>query len=183
MAIQIISIDAVRQWVAEGKPFRLIDVRTPAEYARAHARGALSIPLEHLNPAELARGEDPDDAPIYLICQSGGRSAKACEKLVSANVPEVFSVDGGTVAWEAAGLPVERGPGKVISLERQVRIAAGALVVIGALLAWVVHPLFLVLPLFVGSGLVFAGITDFCGMGLLLARMPWNARNCTASGK
>ena len=85
-------------------------------------------------------------------------------------------VTGGTLAWQEAGLPVERGTVKVISLERQVRIAAGSLVVIGVVLAKLVNPWFIGLSAFVGAGLVFAGITDFCGMGLLLARLPWNSR-------
>jgi rhodanese-related sulfurtransferase len=83
------------------------------------------------------------------------------------------SVDGGTQAWEAAGLPIVRGQ-KTISLERQVRIAAGSLVVLGAVLGYFVHPYFIGLSAFVGAGLVFAGVTDTCGMGMLLARMPWN---------
>jgi rhodanese-related sulfurtransferase len=83
------------------------------------------------------------------------------------------NVEGGTLAWEAAGLPVVRGQ-KVISLERQVRIVAGFLVLVGALLAMTVHPYFAGLSAFVGAGLMFAGITDTCGMGMLLARMPWN---------
>jgi rhodanese-related sulfurtransferase len=85
-------------------------------------------------------------------------------------------VEGGTLAWIEAGLPVTRGTAKVISLERQVRIAAGALVLTGVLLGWFVHPPFFGLAGFVGAGLVFAGITDFCGMGLLLAKLPWNTR-------
>lgn len=83
-------------------------------------------------------------------------------------------VEGGTLAWEAAGFPVERGESRVISLERQVRIGAGALVVSGVLLARFVHPAFLWLSGFVGAGLVFAGVTDTCGMGMLLAKAPWN---------
>ncbi|MCW5559341.1 MAG: DUF2892 domain-containing protein, partial [Verrucomicrobiae bacterium] len=78
--------------------------------------------------------------------------------------------------WEAAGLPVLRGTSRVISLERQVRIAAGTLVVTGTALGYFVHPGFYGLAAFVGAGLVFAGITDFCGMGLLLAKLPWNSR-------
>ena len=85
-------------------------------------------------------------------------------------------VTGGTLAWIDAGLPVTRGTAKVISLERQVRIVAGALVVTGVVLAQSVNHWFIGLSAFVGAGLVFAGITDFCGMGLLLARMPWNKR-------
>ena len=85
-------------------------------------------------------------------------------------------IAGGTKAWIDAGLPVTRSEVQVISLERQVRIAAGSLVLVGAVLGWLVHPGFFGLSAFVGAGLVFAGITDFCGMGLLLARLPWNTR-------
>ena len=77
------------------------------------------------------------------------------------------------MAWEQAGLPMRRGP-KAVSLERQVRIAAGSLVLLGAVLALTVHPWFALLSAFVGAGLVFSGVTDTCGMGMLLARMPWN---------
>ena len=85
------------------------------------------------------------------------------------------------LAWVDAGLPVNRGQVKVISLERQVRIVAGSLVFIGVLLGWFVHPAFVWLSGFVGAGLVFAGVTDFCGMGLLLAKAPWNQRTASSS--
>ena len=86
-------------------------------------------------------------------------------------------VEGGITACVGAGLPVERQASRVISLERQVRIAAGTLVLAGSLPGLLVHPAFLALPIFVGAGLVFAGVTDICGMGMLLARMPWNQRS------
>ena len=86
--------------------------------------------------------------------------------------PRIVVVEGGTEAWVDSGLPVVRGK-KAVSLERQVRIAAGALVLIGSILT-LVNSYFLVLPAFVGAGLVFAGVTDTCGMGMLLAKMPWN---------
>ena len=82
-------------------------------------------------------------------------------------------MEGGTLACEAANLPVVRGQ-KAISLERQVRIAAGSLVLIGAILGFWVDPYWIALAAFVGAGLIFAGITDTCGMAMLLARMPWN---------
>ena len=108
-----------------------------------------------------------------MICKSGGRGRQACEQLIAAGFSNVVNVDGGTQAWDAAGLPVMRGK-KAISLERQVRIAAGSLVLTGAVLSQLVHPWWIGLSGFVGAGLIFAGITDTCGMGLLLARMPWN---------
>jgi rhodanese-related sulfurtransferase len=117
---------------------------------------------------------DRGDQPLYLICKAGSRAANACEKFQAAGYPNVLSIEGGTAAWEAAGLPVVRGITRVISLERQVRIAAGSLVLTGILLSWLVHPVLLGLSAFVGAGLIFAGVTDWCGMGLLLGRMPWN---------
>ena len=80
---------------------------------------------------------------------------------------------GGTQAWQEMGLPVVRGK-KVLSLERQVRITAGILVLTGALLGWIIHHAFIGISAFVGAGLAFAGITDSCGMGMMLAKMPWN---------
>jgi rhodanese-related sulfurtransferase len=102
------------------------------------------------------------------------RAAQAAEKFAAAGQDRGVVIAGGTQAWIQAGLPVDRGAAKVISLERQVRIAAGSLVLLGLLLGWLVHPAFFGLSAFVGAGLIFAGITDVCGMGLLLARMPWN---------
>ena len=104
---------------------------------------------------------------------AGRGAAKACEKFVAAGFTNVVNVEGGVLAWEQAGLPVVRGK-KAMSLERQVRIAAGSLVVLGSALGFFVHPYFMAVPAFVGAGLVFAGVTDTCGMGMMLARMPWN---------
>lgn len=158
----------------DGKKIDLIDVRTPLEFQEVHVDYAKSVPLDRLDPKAVVEGRSgAADEPIYLICRSGGRGKQACEKFQQAGVPNVVNVEGGTLAAVSAGLPVVRGR-KVMSLERQVRIAAGSLVVIGVALGWWVHPYFFGLSAFVGAGLVFAGITDTCGMGLLLAKAPWN---------
>jgi len=155
----------------------LVDVRTPVEFAEVHVPQARNEPLDQFSPAQLfGPGGLAKDQPVYLLCRSGARAAKAADKLARAGFSNGVVVAGGTLAWQEAGLPVERGTVKVISLERQVRIAAGSLVVIGVVLAKLVNPWFIGLSAFVGAGLVFAGITDFCGMGLLLARLPWNSR-------
>jgi len=151
----------------------VIDVRTPVEFAEVHVPQARSVPLDELKPDALQLQKDQ---PVYLLCRSGGRATKAAEKFAKAGFAQPIVVAGGTLAWIEANLPVTRGQTKVISLERQVRIVAGSLVFIGVLLGWFVHRGFYGLSAFVGAGLVFAGITDFCGMGLLLARMPWNKR-------
>jgi rhodanese-related sulfurtransferase len=155
----------------------LIDVRTPVEYAEVHVPQARNEPLDQFDPKTLlASGQLPREQPVYLLCRSGGRASKAAEKFAKEGLDNAVVVEGGTLAWIDAGLPVNRGTAKVISLERQVRIVAGSLVLIGVLLAIFVHPYFIGLSAFVGAGLVFAGISDWCGMGLLLARMPWNSK-------
>ena len=153
---------------------QLIDVRTPAEFQAVHASNARNIPLDRLDPdAMLGSGGIAKHDALYLICRSGSRASKAGERLTAAGFPNVVCVEGGTQAWVECGLPVVEGK-KTFSLERQVRIASGILVLLGVGLGWWMHPGFLGLAAFVGAGQVFAGVTDTCGMGLLLARMPWN---------
>ncbi len=159
----------------------LIDVRTPAEYRAVHVVQARNVPLERLDPAALlaARNGAPKD-PLYVICHSGSRGRKACGMLLEAGVPGVVNIEGGTAACVQAGLPVVRGK-QTMSLERQVRIAAGSLVLAGVALGALVHPVGFGLAAFIGAGLVFAGLTDTCGMGMLLARAPWNRSSESAS--
>jgi len=157
-----------------GEAVELIDVRTPSEYREVHCPFARNVPLSDLDPKGVMTARTGTaGAPLYVICKSGGRGRQACEKFLAAGYANVVNVEGGTSAWAACGLPVNRGK-TAISLERQVRIAAGALVLVCTVLGYFVHPYFLGLSAFVGAGLVFAGVTDTCGMGLLLARMPWN---------
>jgi len=156
-----------------GRPVDLIDVRTAVEYREVHVPFARNLPLDRLDPAAVQQNRSaPAGEPLYVICRSGGRGRQACEKLAAAGLA-VCNVEGGTQAWADAGLAVVRGK-KAVSLERQVRVAAGLLVLLGAVLGWLVHPGFVGLSALVGAGLVFAGVTNTCGMGLLLARMSWN---------
>jgi rhodanese-related sulfurtransferase len=173
MSVTIISPRQLADLCKNGQ-IDLIDVRTPVEFRELHATHARNVPLNRLDPVTLMQARNGSkDKPLYLICRSGSRGRQACEKFLAAGFPNVANVEGGTLAWAECGLPVVRGQ-KAISLERQVRIAAGSLVLLGASLGWLVHPVFIALSAFIGAGLVFAGITDTCGMGLLLARMPWN---------
>ena len=174
MSITAITPSDLVELGRNGKQIDLIDVRTPMEYQELHAVPARNVPLDCLDPTGLMKARNGStDEPLYVICRSGSRGQKACERFLQAGYANVINVEGGTLAWESCGLPVVRGK-KTISLERQVRIAAGLLVCLGALLGWLVHPAFIALSALVGAKLVFAGITDTCGMGLLLARMPWN---------
>ncbi len=155
----------------------LIDVRTPVEFREVHANGARNIPLDSLDPQAVVQSRNGNaDEPLYIICRSGQRAGKAVQRFVEAGFENTVNVEGGTQAWDLAGLPVSRGK-KAMSLERQVRIAAGFLVFLGAALGFFVHPYFIAISAFVGAGLMFAGITDTCGMGMMLAKMPWNQCN------
>ena len=158
----------------------LIDVRPPAAFREMHLAAARNVPLAELDPAAVMQARDRKAAePLYVVCQVGGSSRKACQKFHESGFTNVVNVEGGTTACVAAGLPVVLGA-KGVSLERQVRIAAGSLVLLGAVLGWLIHPLFVGLPAFVGAGLVFSGVTNTCGMGYLLALMPWNQRGPAA---
>ena len=163
--------------IQSGKPVTLIDVRTPAEYGEVHIPGSVLMPLDRLD-MEAVKDATTHDRECVMVCRSGKRAEQACQKLQAAGCGNLVILDGGVAAWEGAGLPVARGA-KAISLERQVRIAAGSLVLLGVILGTWVHPGFYGLSAFVGAGLIFAGVTDWCGMAMVLAKMPWNQRSGT----
>ena len=167
----------LRQLIAAGEPLQLVDVREAPEFAAARLAGARLIPLGEIEKraVELDRSR-----PLVLICRSGKRSGQAREKLAQLGFNNLACLSGGLTAWEAAGLPVAKDERAPWALERQVRVAAGALVLLGVTLGFLVHPGFFGLSAFVGGGLVFAGVTDWCGMGLLLAKAPWNRRQPSA---
>lgn len=150
----------------------LIDVREPGEHAGERIAGAHLMPLGTFDPAkarELAAGKT-----LVLHCKSSGRSGKAARALLNAGGQDACHLCGGIDAWKAAGLPIERDANAPISMFRQVQITAGSIVLIGSLLGFFVSPWFIALSGFVGAGLVVAGITNTCGMAMLLAKMPWN---------
>ena len=185
-----ISAEELHHRMAAGQAACLLDVRTPAEYAAAHVPGTRLIPLDELDAAAFCRERNGNAAPVYVLCQSGGRACRAIEKLERAGLQGCVLVEGGTQAWMDAGLPVNRGPSRVLPLMRQVQITVGFCSAAGALLALTVHPRFAIIPLVVGSGLLFAGLTGFCGLALVLAKMPWNktahcnsAACCTTESK
>ena len=164
----------------------ILDVRTKMEHAEKRLTfGHAHIPLDELKPADFMMRHGLDkDSGVYILCRSGKRATQAAEKFVAEGYRNIHVIEGGIVACEDCGQKVEghaantntaspqaKGP---ISLERQVRIAAGAIAASGALLGLMVNPLFSIIPLFVGGGLIFAGVTDRCGMALVLTKAPWN---------
>jgi len=168
----VILPDELAALLTEQPGIRLLDVRTPGEYQTAHIRGAFNVPLDRLDEYGREISKSGGD-PIVLVCQSGQRARKADGALRGVGMANLMILDGGVDAWAAAGQPIIRGARRM-SLERQVRIAAGALSATGGFLALFANPLFAVVPAFVGSGLVFAGITDTCMMGMLIAKLPYN---------
>jgi rhodanese-related sulfurtransferase len=157
-----------------GSPAQLLDVRTPGEFDAAHVPEAKLIPLDELDAAIFCRERGDDCTPLYVLCQSGGRAKKAIEKLERAGVKSCVLVEGGTQAWIDAGLPVTRGESRVLPLMRQVQIVVGFFAAVGAALALTVNPFFALIPLVLGCGLLFAGLTGYCGLAMVLAKMPWN---------
>jgi len=169
-----ISPQKLQQKISTGDSVRLLDVRTPREYATAHIAQAMLRPLAGFDAGAFAKEQAGAGSATYVVCQSGTRARSAIKQLEAAGLRDCVLVEGGMSAWMKAGFAVEgRGRG-VISLERQVRIGAGFLVLCGTLLGVTVHPAFLAVPGLVGAGLMFAGISDICGMGMMLAKMPWN---------
>ncbi|MFN9719497.1 MAG: rhodanese-like domain-containing protein [Planctomycetota bacterium] len=173
MSVETITAEELRSLIQSDKSIELLDVRTPAEFREVHLTIARNMPLDQLDTNAIVESRRDQSTPLYVICKSGTRGRQACERLIAAGCSQVLNIEGGTAACEKAGLVVVRGR-KAVSLERQVRIAAGSLVVGGIVFSRFVHPWLIGLSGFVGAGLIFAGITDTCGMAMLLARMPWN---------
>ena len=158
----------------------IIDVRTPIEYQSLHIKNATNIPLDILSEKEILELADKNEE-IFVVCQSGKRGETACKKLAEFGFTNVSNIIGGTLACNDAGLDVVLGK-KSVSLERQVRIAAGAFILIGFLGSFYISSM-IYLSAFVGAGLLFSGITDTCGMALVLAKMPWNKINLNCEKK
>ncbi len=165
-----ISPDELKSKLAQGD-YCLIDVREPVEYAEEHVVGARLMPLgqigQHVH--EIAR-----DQPLVIMCRSGKRGGQAVAKLQAKGFTNVQNLEGGILAWKAAGQPVGRAEKKVFPLMQQVQIIIGLGVLTGVILSRTVHPNFVFLSAFFGAGLVFAGSTGWCGMAILMSRMPWN---------
>ena len=159
-------------------PAQWVDVRSATEFAAGHVPGAVNIPMEQV---ESRLGDFSTSLPVVLICRSGTRAALV-SAMLSPCRQDVHVLDGGTAAWAQAGLPLVANTKTRWSLERQVRLIAGLIVLIAAVLAVSHDVRWVYLSGFVGLGLTFAGLSDFCPMGILLGMMPWNApRECKTS--
>ncbi len=165
------TVHEINEMLETGGECQVIDVREFSEFNSERIADAQLMPLSNF---EKHAAEIDHSKPVYLMCRSGNRAKQAAEKLSAKGFTDIHVIEGGMTAWAGAALPVVKGESKVWSLERQVRFTAGLLVVTGIVLGFVVSPYLFILSGFVGAGLVFAAVTDTCGMGMALARMPWN---------
>lgn len=173
--VKIIPVCDFKNEFEENAPLT-IDVRTEKEFQSFHLKGAVNMPLMDMESFEikaLADMRPSPDKPVYFLCHSGKRAETAAKLMAKKLDLPILVIEGGSVACEEADMPIVRGQG-VISLERQVRIAAGGLVALGVAFGAMIHPGFYGISAFVGCGLMFAGITDTCAMGMALSKMPWN---------
>ena len=165
------SVHELNEMLSTGGECQVIDVREFSEFNSERIADAQLMPLSNFEKhAEVI----DRSKPVYLMCRSGNRAKQAAERLLSRGFTDIHVVQGGMGAWAEASLPVLKGESKVWSLERQVRFTAGTIVLLGLIAGILVHPYLLLISAFVGGGLVFSAVTDTCGMGMMLAKMPWN---------
>ncbi len=157
----------------------LIDVREYGEFANGRVKGAENIPLDEVG--KLHEKLDTSEK-IYVMCQTGRRSAQAQDILKAVGFKDVVNVRGGLSAWESAGFETEKDADAPWAIERQVRFAAGTLILAGFFLG-MIYWWFLLITAFVGAGLVVSALTDTCTMGMILLKMPWNQRAAESGGK
>lgn len=171
-----VSIATAKAWIDNGDAV-LVDVREPAEHAAEHITVAVNVPLSGITASQLPAHANKK---IIIHCGGGSRAGKACQALLQENPQlELYVMEGGMRAWREAKLACASDGSRMLPLDRQVQLAVGAMVVIGSALAYMVDARYGIIPAFLGAGLTFAGITGFCGLGILLARMPWNATSKT----
>ena len=167
----MITATQLKQVMSEGAKPRILDVRTGGEFDSVHIPGSYNVPLDSLDShiVQLASSKEP----VVVVCQSGARAGKACQRLTASGRTSISVLDGGVQAWQGVGGDVVTGTSDKWALDRQVRFVAGALVVIG-ILASLIVPELKWLAGAVGFGLFFSAATNTCAMGAMLARLPYN---------
>lgn len=166
-----VTADQLREVLSGGERAQLIDVRPYPDFAGRHIEGSVCVPLSSL---EKKAAEIDRSRPVYLICRKGIAAQRAEARLKTLQVGDTHVLEGGIDSWSEAGFPVVKKPVTTWSLERQVRLTGGSIVLLGVALGWAVHPAFLLLSAFIAAGLVYSAISDSCGMALMLCKLPWN---------
>lgn len=171
MPLRTIDAHTLKSWLNKGEAV-LVDVREPGEYGAQHIPGAKLLSLGKITKTELP---EISGKKLVLHCKAGKRGATACEKLL-AEAPEMefYNLEGGIDAWTQAGYEVQTSGKFFLPLDRQVQLTIGTGILLGVGLGYAVHPGFLLLAALFGVGLVNAGLTGWCGLAILMAKMPWN---------
>lgn len=171
--IKQVSAHQLNEWMKNSEKVQLIDVRSSGEYAAGHIPSSMNLPLEQVT----SRVEDVcSKGHVVLICKSGRRACIAHNDLLP-SCANLAVLEGGIESWSKSQLPIVLAQKSKWSLERQVRLIVGVLILISVVLALTVSVNWLVLTVILGVGLTFAGLTDICGLGLLLSKLPWNRSN------
>lgn len=175
MSLKTITPQAASELVKQGAV--LVDIRAADEHARERIAQARHVPMERLQDGALPL----DGAPAVIFhCRSGNRTRVNAQTLGACAPCDAYVLEGGLDGWKRAGLPVLADASQPLELQRQVQIAAGSLIVLGAVLGATVSPWFHALSGFIGAGLVFAGVSGFCGLARVLMQMPWNRKALAA---
>lgn len=177
MAFKTVDAKTLQAWINSGDAV-VVDVREPGENNAESIPGAKLVPLATVTKSALPECKNKK---LVIHCRSGGRSSAACQKLLSEDQGlEVYNLEGGITAWKDAGGALKESGKFFLPLDRQVQLTVGLCVLTGSLLGYYISPSFFVFTGLFGSGLTFAGLTGYCGLAMLLAKMPWN-QNVTAS--
>lgn len=176
----LITVGELRQLQYEAPDLRILDVRTGGEFETVHIPGSYNVPLDTLG--EHARELATVEHPVVLVCQSGGRASQAHDKLTAAGKQTLHILDGGMAAWQQAGGDVVHGSTERWAMDRQVRLVAGSLALIGVLASLVI-PRAKWLSGAIGAGLTFSAVTNTCAMASMLGKLPYNRTdNCDITG-
>lgn len=171
MALKTIDAKTLKTWLDNNEAV-LVDVREPAEYAAENIQGAKLIPLGNISKSALPACADKK---LVIHCRKGGRGGSACQKLLSEDPAlDIYNLEGGIEAWRAAGLMVASSGKFFLPLDRQVQLVIGLVLIVGSVLGYLFSPAWFLLTGLIGAGLTMAGATGFCGLALLMAKMPWN---------
>lgn len=172
MSLKTLTAHAAHELMKQGAT--LVDIRAADEHARERIAAARHVPLERLAAVPVLELEGA--ATVVFHCRSGSRTRLNAQVLGACVASDAYMLEGGLEAWKKAGLPVIADASQPLELQRQVQIAAGTMVVLGVALGVSFSPWFHVLSGIVGAGLVFAGVSGFCGLAQVLMKMPWNRR-------
>jgi len=171
--IQSINPSQLQTWLRSGEAV-LFDVREPAEHRAEAIETARNVPLSTIC-AQAVLPVAAQGKKLVIHCKSGKRSMLACEKLKEESADcEIWNLEGGIEAWKMSGLPIKTNGKKMLPLDRQVQLTIGVSVLTFSLLAYFLNPAFALGSAFFGAGLTNAGLTGWCGLGKLMAKMPWN---------